>query len=89
MAAQFAYTPAARARAATSPRTRMDEAKLVAREHVAELEALLARVSEMAAEVAQGGEAYPAGVRDACQRLEGEVRTRAQTIGAILHHTAH
>ena len=91
MAAHLARNQHARAAAAAvaTSRSLMEEAKFLAREHVAELEAMLARVMEVAAEVAAGGEAYPAGVRDNCARLESEVRARAETLGAILHHTSH
>ena len=61
----------------------MAEARGAAREQVVELEAVLARAALLSAEVAGGGDAYPAGVRDVCERLAAEIESRAQQIAAI------
>ncbi len=61
----------------------MAEARGAAREQVIELEAVLARAALLSAEVAGGGDAYPAGVRDVCERLAAEIESRAQQIAAI------
>ena len=61
----------------------MAEACGAAREQVVELEAVLARAALLSADVAGGGDAYPAGVRDVCERLAAEIESRAQQIAAI------
>jgi hypothetical protein len=60
------------------------EAKGLAREHVQELERLLLEVEKMCAEIAEGGEAYPAGVRDIARRLVEDCEARVQTLEAII-----
>ena len=65
----------------------MAEAREAADEQVQMLEASLQAVVELAAEIAVGGDAYPAGVREMARRLVEEVQGRVQTLEAILHHT--
>jgi DNA-binding ferritin-like protein len=60
------------------------EAKGLAREHVLELEHLLLQVEKMSAEIAEGGDAYPAGVRDIARRLAEECEAKVQTLEAIV-----
>lgn len=60
------------------------EAKGLAREHVQELERLLLEVEKMSAEIAEGGEAYPAGIRDIARRLVEDCEARVQTLEAII-----
>ena len=48
------------------------------------LERALAEVMVISNEIADGGEAYPAGARDLCRRLNEEISFRAQTLGAIM-----
>lgn len=59
------------------------EAKRLAREHIAALAASLAQTHQLADEIAQGGDAYPPGVRDIARRLCEENAARAMTIEAI------
>jgi hypothetical protein len=59
------------------------EAKGLAREHVAALRDALADVERLAAEIAAGGEAYPAGVRDIARRLAEDSAARARTIATL------
>lgn len=56
------------------------EARGLAREHVTALRAALATVEALSADIAAGGEAYPAGVRDIARRLAEEVGAKAQTL---------
>lgn len=65
----------------------MAEAREAAGEQVQALEASLQAVAELAAEIASGGDAYPAGVRELARRLIEETQGRTQTLEAILHHT--
>lgn len=60
------------------------EAKVAAREHVRTLTNHLAQVQQTAAEVADGGEVYPAGVRDVARRLVEDCEARITTLDAIL-----
>ncbi|CAN5722347.1 hypothetical protein BH10PSE5_BH10PSE5_33450 [soil metagenome] len=59
------------------------EAKGLAREHVAALVAALHEAEALSAEIAEGGEAYPAGIRDIARRLAEEVESKVATIEAI------
>jgi enoyl-CoA hydratase/carnithine racemase len=59
------------------------EARGLAREHVGALQAILSEVERLAKEIAEGGEAYPAGVRDLARRLAEDTANKAQTIEAI------
>lgn len=60
------------------------EAKSLAREHVQALEDALIAVERLSAEIADGGEAYPPGVRDIARRLVEECEQRVQTLEAIV-----
>ena len=60
------------------------EAHLLAREQVEALEVQLNAVAAMAADIAQGGEAYPAGVREMAERIAADLPTRAQSLQAVL-----
>lgn len=59
------------------------EAKGLARQHIQELERLLIEVEKMSAEIADGGDAYPAGVRDLARRLAEDCEAKVQTLEAI------
>lgn len=60
-----------------------EEARGLAREHVNALTAALLQVEQLSVEIASGGEAYPAGVRDLARRLAEDSAVRSQTIAAI------
>lgn len=60
------------------------EAKGLAREHILELERLLIEVERMSAEIADGGDAYPAGVREVARRLVEDCEAKVQTLEAIV-----
>ena len=59
------------------------EAKSLAREHVHALERALLEVERLSAEIADGGEAYPAGVRDLARRMAEDCEAIVQTLEAI------
>jgi hypothetical protein len=65
------------------------EARLLAREEVEGLQAKLADAAEMAKVIFEGGEAYPAGVRELCERIHAEIDGRLQTLQAITARTFH
>jgi hypothetical protein len=60
------------------------EAKQLAKDHIKALAAQIIAVEEMAAEIAEGGEAYPPGVRDLARRLVEDMDSRVQTLEAIV-----
>lgn len=60
------------------------EARSLARDHTDALHDSLLAVSHLAAEVAEGGEAYPPGVRELARRMVEENAARAATLEAIL-----
>lgn len=68
----------------TQVRRLQQEAREPATTHAQCLELALVAVSKLAAEVAEGGEAYPTGVRDLARRTAAYSYARAQTIHAIL-----
>jgi hypothetical protein len=58
-------------------------ARALAREQVLALAATMEQLSEMAAEIAHGGDAYKVGVRELCERMAEEMGPRAATIRAL------
>jgi hypothetical protein len=60
-----------------------DEARALALDHVRALTAAIEQVEAMAAEISEGGDAYPPGVRDVARRLVEDMGNRAQTLQAI------
>lgn len=63
------------------------EAHLLAREEVEALEAQLRACVQKAGEVAAGGEAYPAGVRELAERIASDLDAKAQTLNALMERT--
>jgi hypothetical protein len=63
------------------------EAKLLAKDHVRTLVMQMVAVEQLAAEIADGGDAYPPGVRDLCSRLVSDIEARAQTLESIVART--
>lgn len=59
------------------------EAKSLARDHVHALAQAMAGVEQMAAEIADGGDAYPPGVREVARRFVEDIDARIQTLEAI------
>lgn len=64
------------------------EAKQLARDHIHVFTAAMTEVERMAAEIAEGGDAYPAGVRDLCRRFVDDCEARVQTLEAITARTS-
>lgn len=75
---------AARPSAAARLQALTRQARDLALEHVEELEEAMARVARLAAEVADGGSAYPVGIRAICERLSPSLLTQRTSI-AVLH----
>jgi hypothetical protein len=63
------------------------EARTLARNHVKALSAAMGDVALLATEIADGGDAYPPGIRDLARRLCEELETRGQTLDAISNRT--
>jgi len=63
------------------------EAKQLAKDHVKALTTAMADLEELAAEIAEGGDAYAPGVRDVARRLAEELDSRVQTLEAIAART--
>jgi hypothetical protein len=61
----------------------MVEAHQAAHEQVKTLEDALLTIAYISAEIADGGEVYPVGVREICRRLAEDSVWRAQTIESI------
>jgi hypothetical protein len=59
------------------------EARGAAKEHVEQLRAALAEVAQLAAEISDGGEAYPVGAREMSRRLMEDAAAQALTLAAI------
>ncbi len=78
----FQETPSSRAKRLLA------EAKAAALEHTAALEQALEAVAMLSAEIAEGGDAYPVGVRELSRQLSDESVSRLQTLNAIVNRTA-
>lgn len=59
------------------------QARALATEHVQAVIAEMKALEVSAGEIADGGEAYPAGIRDLCRRLAVDLEGAAQTITAL------
>ena len=60
------------------------EARALALEQVEALEVALCKAADMAKEIADGGDAYPVGVREIAARLAADLPPRAETIRTIV-----
>lgn len=63
------------------------EAKTLAKDHIRALNQALVEVEQLAAEISEGGDAYPPGVRDMARRLVEDCEMRVQTLEAIVART--
>lgn len=63
------------------------EAKSLAKDHIKAMVFRIAELEVMAAEIANGGDAYPPGVRDLSRRLAEDCDSRVQTLEAIVART--
>lgn len=58
-------------------------ARQAARDHVKDFAVAMADLQQFAAEIADGGDAYPAGIRDLARRLVEDLDARVQSVEAI------
>ncbi|MBX3484971.1 hypothetical protein [Phenylobacterium sp.] len=63
------------------------EAKQLAKDHVKTLTGAMVDLEQLAAEIADGGDAYAPGVRDVARRLVEDLDSRVQTLEAIVART--
>jgi len=86
VAAQSEVYDLMRAPETTSERVRrlQMEARALALEQVEALEKVLFKAAAMAREIAEGGEAYPVGVREIASRLMSDLPQKAETIKTIV-----
>ena len=63
------------------------EAKQLAKDHIKALTSAMVSLEELAAEIAEGGDAYAPGVRDVARRLAEDLDSRVQTLEAIVART--
>jgi len=76
-------TPAKSGDIAERIRSLQAEARNLAHDHIRSLEQALLQVERLSAEIADGGEAYPAGVRDIARRLAEDCEHKVSSIEAI------
>lgn len=63
------------------------EARQLAKDHVKALSAAMLDLEHLAAEIADGGDAYAAGVREVARQLAEDLDSRVQTLEAIAART--
>ncbi len=63
------------------------EARQLAKDHVRSLTAAMVSLEELAAEIADGGDAYAPGIRDIARSMAEDLEARAQTLDAISART--
>ena len=64
------------------------ETRVMAVEHIKALEAAIDEVARLAAEVADGGEAYPVGARELSRQMLGDYQGRRRALDAIVGRVA-
>ena len=63
------------------------EARMLAREQAEVLVAKLVETAAVAQEIAEGGEAYPAGVREIASRIHADLDGKEMTLRALVERT--
>ncbi len=63
------------------------EARQLAKDHVRSFSAAMSELEHLAAEIADGGDAYAPGIRDIARRLAEDLDSRVQTLDAISART--
>jgi hypothetical protein len=64
------------------------EVRSIANEQVMALEAALEQVSQLASDIAEGGDLYPVGAAGLAQRLAGDAERQALTLKSIIERDA-
>lgn len=63
------------------------EARQLAKDHVKSLSAAMVDLEQLAAEIADGGDAYAPGIREVARQLAEDLDSRVQTLEAIASRT--
>lgn len=63
------------------------EARQLAKDHIKSLSAAMIDLEQLAAEIAEGGDAYAPGVREVARQLAEDLDSRVQTLEAIAART--
>ena len=87
MVANNDLTPAKPETVAERVRKLQAEARQLAKDHIHALTSAMLEAERLAAEIAEGGDAYPAGVRDLARRFAEDAEARVQTLEAITART--
>lgn len=66
-----------------------EEARSMAREHIAQLDASMAATARLAAEIAQGGDVYPVGIREMARQMIADCEARQLGLQAILQRSGN
>lgn len=61
-----------------------DEARLLAREQVENLDKSIRDLERAAEEIAKGGESYPAGIRELAARMVEDLRGKSENFQALM-----
>lgn len=64
------------------------EARMLATDQIEAFAEVLSKVAAMSKEIAEGGDAYPVGVRQLAERLAQSLPVQAQTLQAITARTS-
>ncbi len=83
-----AFSPAPSETTAQRIQRMQYEARLLAREQVEQLARDFTALAARAAEVAEGGEAYPAGVRELASRIAEDLPYKAQGLTVLMDRAA-
>jgi len=75
-----------RKRETTAERVRrlQAEASILARQEIEAMEKALGELAELAGSIAQGGEAYPVGVRELCSRIAEDLPMKASNLRSLM-----
>jgi TRAP-type C4-dicarboxylate transport system substrate-binding protein len=63
------------------------EARQLAKDHIKSLSAAMVDLEQLAAEIAEGGDAYAPGIREVARQLVDDLESRVQTLEAIASRT--
>ena len=64
------------------------EARAMAGEHIRMLETSIIETAKLAEEIAEGGDAYPVGVREMARQMVADCESRLLGVQSIMHRTA-
>ena len=83
MTPSLSVVPAPAETVAQRIRRLQTDARALATDHVRTLTSAIADAQRIAAEIAEGGDAFPAGIRDLARRFVDDAEARVQTITSL------